>query len=107
MGKGEPSKKSYACEHSKFCVTNPRVFSLTFGVAPITVTRGVLPESFQDRFKDYKSKFTTYSFAITEKLQVDRTTTNNSEVDDYKSWAGGIWDFLRDKYDIKRPAKGS
>jgi hypothetical protein len=88
--------------HWVFRIQKPSVFSFAVGVAPINAAVGVLPESFPDRLKRQQAKYVTYSFAITMKIQIARTPTNGSEVDDFKRWSDGLWVALRDKFDVRR-----
>ena len=89
-------------DHRIFRMSRQEVFSLAFGVAPINAAAGVLPEGFPSRFRPQQPKFTTYSFAITMKVEIQRTPTNASDVEDFKHWSDGLWIAIRDKYDIKR-----
>ena len=89
-------------QHWVFRIEKPSVFSFTVGVAPINAAMGVLPESFPALLKQQQAKYVTYSFAITMKIQIARTSNNASEVDDFKAWSDGLWAAIRDKYDIKR-----
>jgi hypothetical protein len=89
-------------DHWIIRISKPSVFSLTVGVAPINAAVGVLPESFPERYKPQREKYVTYSFAITRKIEIERTLTNGPGVDDFRVWSDGIWTAIRDKYDIKR-----
>lgn len=88
--------------HWTLRIKKPSVFSFTVGVAPINGAVGVLPESFPERYKLQQAKYVTYSFAITMKIEIERTPTNGPDVDDFRRWSDGIWTAIRDKYDIKR-----
>jgi hypothetical protein len=90
--------------HLVFTIVNPRLFNLTFGVAPLNAAMGVLPGSFPDKYKAQQSKYTTYSFAVTMKIEIQRNAMSASELDDYIHWSEGLWGCIRQKYDIKRPS---
>jgi hypothetical protein len=83
-------------------IRKANVFNFTVGVAPINAAVGVLPGTFPERYKTQRAKYVTYSFAVTMKIQVERTLTNGSEVDDFRHWSEGIWEAIRAKFDIKR-----
>jgi hypothetical protein len=88
--------------HSVFTIANPHMFSLAFGVAPINAALGVIPGSFPEKYKTQQSQYTTYSLAVTMKIEIQRSTMSTSEVEDFIHWADGLWACIRDKYDIKR-----
>jgi hypothetical protein len=88
-------------DHWIFRLRQPDVFSLAFGVAPINAVGRVLPEGFPAKYKPQQSKYTTYSFAITMKIEIQRTGANDSAVDDLTRWSDDLWAAIRRKYDIK------
>lgn len=103
LGVGTMGGKYDSMSHALFTIANPHVFTLAFGVAPINAAIGTLPGSFSKTFEAQRSKYTTYSFAVTMKIEVQRDAVSTSEIDDYIHWADSVWSFLRNKFDIKRP----
>ena len=105
LGIGMMGGKYDSTNHWLFSIARPSEFGLTFGVAPINAAIGVLPGSFSKQLKAQQSKYTTYSLAVTMKIELQRDAINASEIDDYIHWADGLWSFLRHTYDIKRPPR--
>jgi hypothetical protein len=103
LGIGTMGGKYDSLHHRLFVIAKTPVFTLTFGVAPINAAVGFLPRSTPQPSK-VQQGFTTYSFAVTMKIEVQRETMSASEVDDYVRWADGLWAYLRERYDIKRPS---
>ena len=103
LGIGMMGGKYDSTNHWLFSIARPSVFGLTFGVAPINAAIGVLPGSFSEQLKAQQSKYTTYSLAVTMKIELQRDAINASEIEDYIDWADALWSFLRHTYDIKLP----
>jgi hypothetical protein len=90
-------------DHTVFKIKHPQLFELVLGVAPINAAVGLLPEWFVETFKPPDaSQYVTYSFAITMRIEIQRTSDNATDVEDLMRWSDDLWKAIRQRYDINR-----